>query len=184
MFFLHPISWIDRQLSNRGIKLEPWAIWALWVGALLVALWALNYAPIFNVLGQMLPAVFTTAGAVAIAILTHLFAQLREQENQQRRALQDNYMEVLGDIGVLIRERAPNDKFSGIHLKTRVVGSKTVIEASKRLMEVVTDGDRCKALDDLIAAMRTDVGMGKIDVALPKTIFMVPKAPGGLNPEK
>jgi hypothetical protein len=184
MFFLHPISWIDRQLSNRGIKLEPWAIWALWVGALLVALWALNYASIFKVLGQMLPAVFTTAGAVAIAILTHLFAQLREQENQQRRALQDNYMEVLGDIGVLIRERAPNDKFSGIHLKTRVVGSKTVIEASKRLMEVVTDGDRCKALDDLIAAMRTDVGMGKIDVALPKTIFMVPKAPGGLNPEK
>ena len=177
--------WLERQLSARGIRLENWAIWVLWVSVVLLAIWAFNNSAIINALGQMFPAVVSVAGAVAVAILTHLFTQLREQENQQRRALQENYMEVLGEIGKLMRERASSDEFSSVHLKTRVVGSKSVIAASTRLMEAKRDDDseRSMALDNLITAMRTDVGIGQVDIPLPNTLFEPPPPTGRYVPQ-
>lgn len=155
------------------MRVSSWATLILWLCFSLIALWAFkNASEILSALGQTLVAVLSGAVTLLVAVLTHVFAQLRDQENQARQALRENYMEILGEIGSLIRDQAANDRFSGVHLKTRVVGSKKVIEESTALIDAASNQeDRRDALIKLIQAMRKDVGLKEIDTPLPATIF-------------
>jgi hypothetical protein len=172
-------TFFDALIRDR----ERWAIILLWFGALSLALWAYNNsAQLVTALGQTLVAVISFSGAIAVAVLTHVFTQFREQRSQQQKALQENYLEVLGEIGPLIRERAANDKFSSIHLKTLIVGSQDVIEKSKALLEANGDAERTKALQGLLVAMRGDLGLERVEpIPLSPKIFS-PQEKGSLVP--
>jgi hypothetical protein len=170
---------ICRLCEKFRIRPESAAIIVLWIAVLVVIIWAFNHAAqIFEAVGQTFAAVIGAAGAILVAILTHVFTQYREQWNERQRALQVNYMGLLDEIGKLIREEGPDDKFCGLHLKIRVVGTEKVIQKSADMIDGDDNKGRSQALVELIDAMREDVGLDKIKIGFPRKLFGSPKLPG------
>jgi hypothetical protein len=170
---------ICRLCEKFRIRPESAAIIVLWIAMLLVIIWAFdNGAYIVAAVGQTFAAAIGAAGAILVAILTHVLTQYREQWNEQQRALQANYMGLLDEIGKLIRTEEADDKFCGMHLKIRVVGTKNTIEKSAAMIDADNAQNRSQALVELIDAMREDVGLKKIKIEFPRKLFSAPKPPG------
>jgi hypothetical protein len=170
---------ICRFCEKVRIRPESAAIVALWIAVLLVIIWAFNHAAqIIGAVSQTFAAVIAAAGAILVAILTHVLTQYREQRKEQQRALQENYLKLLEEIGELVRKRAPNDAFSTLFLKISILGTPNVMEKSKAIMDVPPGKNRAKALSELLEAMREDIGVKYINIKLPDTLFLTP---GGLN---
>jgi len=127
-------------------------------------------------------------------ILTHYFTQRREERNEQQRALRENYKSILSRIDNLIRGSKADDAFSNIHLETWVVGSRDVIEGTKRLIAALRLSSRTDAdiemkslqirteLESLVAAMRRDVGLDRIDGITLENIYELKDATGITTP--
>jgi DNA topoisomerase VI subunit B len=148
------------------MKREDQVVVIVWITILAMVCVGIVYAAKFvSWIGnqpQILAAIIAAAAVVIGGILTHYLTQRREQENEQKRALMTNYIEILDRIDKLIRERGKNDNFSNIHLQTWVVGSPAVVEKSKALLKAARGEpktDLRAALEGLVKAMRKDVGL-------------------------
>lgn len=147
---------------------EDIAIFVLLVVALAGVVVAIRYgAEIITAVGQITAAIIGASATIAVAVLGHLLTQHREQKLEEHRALKKNYMDILERMNTVIRERSADDVFSNLFLQTCVVGSANVIASSKELLEAESDESRTTALENLIKAMRADVGLAEVDIAFP-----------------
>jgi hypothetical protein len=154
---------------------DDWSIIALWAlllvvvgGALVSGL--LNEA--VQAMGSVLAATITGAVVLLGAILTHTLTELREQRMTQQREMQRNYSTILTNIADVIRKpSSTSDDFSRVHLESWVLGSRDVIRATQALLESKDPGARRAALEELVLAMRRDVGLPAVDGLKLKSVF-------------
>jgi len=162
------------------------AIALLWAAILIVIGLVVRYAlgPLLQATAQVLAAVVSAMAIILGGILTHAFTQIREQDLAQRKTQQENYKTLLAKIDQVIRTpNSPNDEFVKVHLESWVVGSAEVIQYTRELLDSTTPEKRKEALEQLLKAMRKDVGLSSTEQHL-GNIFLPPATAGGLPPAK
>ena len=140
---------------------EDIAIAIMW-GISIIAIVATLVSSVYMVvsaLGDVLAATLGAAGTLAAAILSHALTDIREQRLVRQERMQSNYSSLIVNIGELIRNpNLPTDEFSTVHLSSWVVGSPEVIRATQHLLTAQNRRCRRTALEELLAAMRVDLG--------------------------
>ena len=107
--------------------------------------------------------------------------QERDQRLSQRQRQQENYKSMLNDIDKVIRDpKHVGDQFSKIYLESWVVGSPDVIQAARSFLEA-TQNTRVGALQNLLSAMRKDLGLPLATGTLYPGIFQKASEPEHLN---
>jgi hypothetical protein len=142
---------------------EDFSIAALWVVILggLAVLFAFGLQAAIQALGDIIVA-FIGAGALLLgAILTHALTELREQRQRRAALMQTHYLDLLSRIDGLVRGSALSDDFSKIHLTTWAVGSPDVIERTQAIADAQSGAPMRKALEELVLAMRGDLGLSE-----------------------
>jgi hypothetical protein len=155
------------------MKSQDWVITFVWLTILGIlggiAYIAIQFASWIGGQPQVFAAIVSAGALLAGAVLTHYFTQRREQQNEQQRALRDNYMAILDRLDKQIRGAGADDDFSNIHLQTWVVGSPKVIEMTKNVLKAARgeEGFELRAtLEGLANAMRKDVGLAEVGTKL------------------
>ncbi len=137
--------------DDRGVLL-------LWVAVLLLFGGAIVYGVVLAtaVALKIAAAVISAAALLMGAIVNHSLAMLKEQELERQRQMQQNYVALVGKIGIYLREtKATADELDSIHLLSWIYGTPQVIMATQEFMASRTS----TLLRKLLVAMRKDVGL-------------------------
>lgn len=74
--------------------------------------------------------------------------------------MQKNYEQLIDHIGQLIRNpEATGDEFAKVHLYSWFVGSRAVVIKTKKLLKANNVDKKNDSLEDLLFAMRKDLGL-------------------------
>jgi hypothetical protein len=97
----------------------------------------------------------------------------REDNARRQQLMQENYKKLIEIIDKVIRKPDENrDEFAKLHLESWVVASRDVVKATKALLNYENNGQqksdektpsRRTLLDNLVKAMRKDLGLSAID---------------------
>jgi hypothetical protein len=160
------------------MKSDRVAFSLLWGAFLIIASGAVVYGVLVatDAILKLAVAVIAAAAGIITALLNHSLNRLKEKELEQRRRTEENYKEILGQLGSYIRNPPDyRDRLASASLLSWVVGSPTVVkktiafldiaegEADKAVQEA-KEGDKkpvrkSELLRDLLLAMREDLGL-------------------------
>src|SRR5688500_9790622 len=102
----------------------------IWILCLLLIGWAVYTS--LDILRNTLPAVIAGVATLLAAIGTHLFTEMRDQQQRELQLKQENYKELVKLILPFIRgDGANRDELNAMKLHSCVVGSPAVIRASE-----------------------------------------------------
>jgi hypothetical protein len=133
-------------------------LWLLFfAGAIIAVIFGLRV--VTDNVGKILVAIITGTGGVMVAIVTHALAQARERELEEWRRKQERYAKILAQLAGYVRSRPESkDEFAAAVLESFLIASLPVIRAVHVYMRV----HDANALDDVVAAMREDLGLPKV----------------------
>lgn len=111
-------------------------------------------------------AVIAAAAGIIAAIVNHTLTELREQELERNRRMQDNYRMILDKLGEYLREPAAHrDKIASANLLSWVVASPAVVMKTIQLLKIEEEKpqttDKAEVLKELLLLMRQDLGMSE-----------------------
>lgn len=140
----------------------------LWLLLLLTGYLILaNLGSLIRAVGDVVAAIISALAVFIGAILTHALTQIREQRDRQLMEKQRNYLQLVNQLNEIIRNpHAPSDRFSTVHLESWVVGSPEIVKLTQSLLETKNREQRRKAVKNLLAKMRTEVGLAKLDESI------------------
>src|SRR5258706_4934260 len=116
--------------DDRGVLL-------LWVAVLLLFGGAIVYGVVLAtaVALKIAAAVISAAALLMGAIVNHSLAMLKEQELERQRQMQQNYVALVGKIGIYLREtKATADELHSIHLLSWLYGTRQVIMGQQQFI--------------------------------------------------
>ena len=144
------------------MRREDYLISILLVALLGVAVWTISHTigVAIRAITDMAVAIISATTLIFGGILTHTLTQIREQRLQQERLMQENYKAVIEKIDEVIRKTSyTSDDFSKVHLVTWMVGSVDVIRSTQLLMQASEPAKKGSALNEMVIAMRKDIGL-------------------------
>jgi len=156
---------------------------ALWAVVIAVALGAVIYGirSEFDAISKIMVAVIGATAVLLGAILTHVLAVDREQQQTLQRRKQENYAALVAKLTPFVRDPGRQlDDLTNVYLDSWVVGSPEVIERTASFMSKRTPSN----LVALLGAMRRDIGLPEIDVELGPVLRVPERLVHGLEPDE
>jgi len=169
------------------MKIPPYVIPVFLMIVFLIALGGVVYTIVIAVKGllDLTVAIVGAAATLGGAIVTHSLTLHRDQLDAQRRLKQENYLQLLNQIDDVIRyPRRPSDNFSKIHLASWISGSEKVVLATQELLDASDPEARLRFLNQLVLAMRKDIGLDKLSSELKLEGIFLPLSEPDSLPQK
>lgn len=159
------------KIKLRGEDISIVVLWVIILSVVgLIAYQA--FGPLIQAAGNVLAAIVSGGALLIGGILTHALTEIREQRSAQRQRMQENYAKILDRIDKVIRNpNSPDDSFSKIILESWVVGSSAVIKHTQSLKDCKDDETRRALLENIVKAMRADLGLPDTKLILPEGLF-------------
>jgi hypothetical protein len=138
---------------------------ALWAVMILIAVSAVIYGlkTNFDAISKIMVAVIGGAAVLLGAILTHVLAVFREQQQALQRQKQENYKTLVEKLTPFVRNpKRQIDEFTATYLESWMIGDPAVVRMAAQFM--LTPGE--VELKDLLNSMRRDIGLQESDADL------------------
>jgi flagellar motor component MotA len=146
-------------MNFKGTLGALWAVMILIVGSAVVYGLKTN----FDAISKIMVAVIGGAAVLLGAILTHVLAGLREQQQALQRQKQENYKALVEKLTPFVRNpKRQIDDFTATYLQAWVIGDPDVVKMAALFME--SPGE--KELTQLLNAIRQDIGLAESDAKL------------------